>query len=434
LIIIKLQALIHRRTQVMVPVDKLWEMLGELYDLEVLDEMVRRSMPILDKSLWPSDLSSKALSPAIAKKLSSYCRCAEGSRSLLQAPSSSVSLPSTPEKLSPVIKATTKKKQVPAANAGSGSELSDVSSSPSPPPTSKRPTGRKGAATHASGSATVSKSAAVIDSKHFKKTFELPGISTKMESDAEDDDEARGADGEVFRSMALSRAEEEGRDEDWEGPAEGDVVDGRDKGGKGSGEAEGKRGKGTKRAARGKQREDPDEDDGDDDEAGARDEDDEEQAEEGENEEEDDEEDEKPTKKNAKTYSRQTQNARTSTRRSTRDKKARSSSLSGDDEAEENEDEDGGEDETATGGGSDGEDESEDDKEETPEEEEPKRKRRGRPPGGKRKRDSGEGGSAATGTAATTRGRARTATVEKEESEEETHTVCECSSGHSVGD
>ena len=41
MIIIKLQALIHHRTQVTVPVDKLWAMLGELYDLEALDEMVR---------------------------------------------------------------------------------------------------------------------------------------------------------------------------------------------------------------------------------------------------------------------------------------------------------------------------------------------------------------------------------------------------------
>lgn len=42
MVIINLQALIHRRTECTVPVEVLWKMLGELYDLEALDEMVSR--------------------------------------------------------------------------------------------------------------------------------------------------------------------------------------------------------------------------------------------------------------------------------------------------------------------------------------------------------------------------------------------------------
>jgi hypothetical protein len=40
LVIIKLQALIGERTGRVIPVETLWEVLGQLYDLEALDDMV----------------------------------------------------------------------------------------------------------------------------------------------------------------------------------------------------------------------------------------------------------------------------------------------------------------------------------------------------------------------------------------------------------
>lgn len=41
MIVIKIQGLIHKRTGHLIPTAELWAMLGDLYDLEALEEMVR---------------------------------------------------------------------------------------------------------------------------------------------------------------------------------------------------------------------------------------------------------------------------------------------------------------------------------------------------------------------------------------------------------
>ncbi|WVQ84832.1 hypothetical protein IAT38_006989 [Cryptococcus sp. DSM 104549] len=212
-LIMTLQNEVHQRTGIWVPVGTLWDRLGELYDLEALDEMA----------------------------------------------SSSVSLPSSPHTLSPVLRPT------PASARSSNSPLSDLSSPRKPkrraPPPARGKDAKRGR----------SRSARVIDSKHFREAFELPylrggpkGKEGRWESDEGSEEEDEGAEGsekedgegeggeggemevtsdnEVWEGMIYPKAKGvEGADEPWGGDDQvrGDGGEGEDdEGGEDAGEEE----------------------------------------------------------------------------------------------------------------------------------------------------------------------------------------------------
>ncbi|KAL0255243.1 hypothetical protein I308_100040 [Cryptococcus tetragattii IND107] len=181
-LIIQLQTEIHRRTGSWLPIDLLWQRLDELYDLEGLDEM---------------------------------------------ASSSSVSIPSTPHTLSP---------RFPLSPQSSISSLSDVAPQKAKSSKARNPNNKATSkANNKRGkSPGISKSARIINSEHFHRTFDLPyfksryhlaeGEEERCQEDLEDEsdsDEPRELDGEeerIWQDMIYSRAlAPDGTDDSWGG-------------------------------------------------------------------------------------------------------------------------------------------------------------------------------------------------------------------------
>ncbi|WVR07907.1 hypothetical protein IAU60_004950 [Kwoniella sp. DSM 27419] len=205
LVLIQLQNAIHARTGLWVPPDELWERLEGFYDMAAIDEMHA---------------------------------------------SSSNSLPSSPAVLSPLVKAATARSE-----RSTESPLSDISSPRKPKRTivkGKAGPGRKGrsvretdeedegeglgdgeggqvAAAGSKGQRQVrggkSRSAQVINSKHFKDTFDLPyfakGKRGKTRPQAEEGEGEDQGEEEEWRDMIYPRALDPAADEDGQWPPEG---------------------------------------------------------------------------------------------------------------------------------------------------------------------------------------------------------------------
>ncbi|OWZ52833.1 hypothetical protein C368_05068 [Cryptococcus neoformans 125.91] len=181
-LIIQLQAEIHRRTGSWLPIGLLWKRLDELYDLEGLDEM---------------------------------------------ASSSSVSIPSTPHTLSP---------RFPLSPRSSLSPLSDLSPQRAKSRKAKNSSNKTPSkANHKKGkSLDISKSARIINSEHFHRTFDLPYFKSRYhltddeeeesqgysesESDADEPIELDGEEERIWQGMIYPRAlAPEGTDDSWGG-------------------------------------------------------------------------------------------------------------------------------------------------------------------------------------------------------------------------
>ncbi|WWC73865.1 uncharacterized protein I206_107837 [Kwoniella pini CBS 10737] len=198
LLIIQLQSSMHKRTGIWISIEELWNRLTGLYDLEILD-----------------DMSS----------------------------GSSISLPSSPNILSPLLPKTLKqinksksKSKSPNSQRSSLSPLSDLSinspqkfKSNSKFIKSKNNRRRKQSFDNDNDDDVDvdkdkinSKSAKIINSKHFRETFDLPYFKDKdlIQGEGEDDEIAdiEDDDNELrWQDIIYPRAEDDGIDKNWDG-------------------------------------------------------------------------------------------------------------------------------------------------------------------------------------------------------------------------
>lgn len=181
-LIIQLQTEIHRRTGSWLPIELLWQRLDKLYNLEGLDEM---------------------------------------------ASSSSVSIPSTPHTLSP---------RFPLSPRSSSSPLSDLSPQRAKSRKTRNPSNKtpSNANNKKGESLDISKSARIINSEHFHRTFDLPYFKSRYhltedeeeqsqkdseeESDLDEPIELDGEEERIWQDMIYPRAlAPEGTDASWQG-------------------------------------------------------------------------------------------------------------------------------------------------------------------------------------------------------------------------